>query len=184
MQIVKRLVVLTAVLAVTLAAAPAVSATSPRATTPRPGKYAIGDSVMLGAKNELKARGFHVNAVVSRRFDDAPSILRPLVASGKLPRKVVIHLGNQGYVTAHLCNTVMRIVGGKRHVWFVTLKVPRSYRKANNRQLQACVSRHGNASLIGWYAFSHRHGSWFYPDGYHLTPTGQSMYAGLVGRAI
>ena len=42
-----------------------------------PGRYAIGDSVMLGAREELTARGIKVNAVVSRQFRDAV----PLVGS-------------------------------------------------------------------------------------------------------
>ena len=32
------------------------------------GRYAIGDSVMLGAKSQLQARGFVVDAVKSRQF--------------------------------------------------------------------------------------------------------------------
>ena len=35
------------------------------------GRLAIGDSVMLGAKGDLVARGFRVNATVSRQFRDA-----------------------------------------------------------------------------------------------------------------
>jgi hypothetical protein len=52
---------LVAVLAVLLAMPPAGAAIPP-------GRYAIGDSVMVGAKEELAARGIKVNAVTSRQF--------------------------------------------------------------------------------------------------------------------
>jgi hypothetical protein len=59
-----------------------------------PGRYAIGDSVMVGAREELTARGIKVNAVVSRQFRDAVPLLEQLEAAGRLRRKVIIHLGN------------------------------------------------------------------------------------------
>jgi hypothetical protein len=52
----------------------------------RAGRLGIGDSVMLGAKDELHARGFRVvDAVVSRQFYDAPRG-SALEAARQLPR--------------------------------------------------------------------------------------------------
>ena len=61
-----------------------------------PGHLAIGDSVMLGAKDELVARGFRVNAIVSRQFRDAVPLVEQLKAARRLRRKVIVHLGNNG----------------------------------------------------------------------------------------
>jgi hypothetical protein len=61
-----------------------------------PGRYAIGDSVMLGAKDELSGRGIRVNAVVSRQFRDAVPLVERLRADGQLRKKIVIPVGMNG----------------------------------------------------------------------------------------
>src|SRR5215212_6048236 len=53
------------------------------------GRYAIGDSVMLGAKTQLQNRGFVVNAKGSRQFSEAVTIVKQKAASGVLRRKVI-----------------------------------------------------------------------------------------------
>jgi hypothetical protein len=143
-------------------------------------KYGLGDSVMQGATGELRARNFKVNTSTSRQFSAAPSIIRKLARRDRLPRKVVIHLGNNGTVDPADCRRAVKLAGN-RSVYLVTLKVPRSWRKANNRKLRTCARRHG-ADIIDWYSFSKSHGSWFYNDGFHLTPRGQRKYARFLSR--
>ena len=46
------------------------------------GRYAIGDSVMLGARDDLIARGFRVNAQISRQFRDVAPLVRELSEDG------------------------------------------------------------------------------------------------------
>ncbi len=146
-----------------------------------PGRVGIGDSVMLGAKNELLARGFvRVNAVVSRQFYGADNEIRALRRTGHLPGKVVVHLGNNAQIQGSDCDAAVRAAGRSRIIYFVTLKIPRPHRTPSNNVLKACVHRHANARLIDWYAYSHHHDNWFYRDGYHLTPTGQVKYAGFI----
>ena len=58
--------------------------TGPSGAAIPPGRDAIGDSVMLGAREELTARGVRVNAVVSRQFRDAVGIVERLKANGRL----------------------------------------------------------------------------------------------------
>ena len=164
-----------AVLAALLAAPPAGAAIPP-------GRYAIGDSVMVGAKEELAARGIKVNAVTSRQFRDAVGIVRRLKADGKLRRKVIIHLGNNGIlIEAADCDRISSIAGANRTVYLVNLKIPRSYRKIQNERLAACARRRANTVLLNWFAHSRDHPSWFASDGFHLTALGQSKYAGFIG---
>ena len=147
-----------------------------------PGRLAIGDSVMLGAKGELVARGFRVNATVSRQFRDAVPLVERLKAEGRLRRKVIIHLGTNGIlIDAADCNRISEIAGPNRTVFLVTLKIPRWYRSVQNGQLAACAERRANTRLINWYLHSRDHPSWFAADGYHLTPEGQEEYAAFVG---
>ena len=87
---------------VALVAAIAVPAAPALAGIPA-GRYAIGDSVMLGARQALIARGFRVNAEVSRQFDDAIRLVRDLAAGGHLPVNVIVHLGTNGLIDGADC---------------------------------------------------------------------------------
>jgi hypothetical protein len=145
------------------------------------GRYAIGDSVMVAAKDELTHRGFHVNAVKSRQFDDAVPIVRKRAAAGTLRRKVVIHLGtNKVIIQAADCDRLSKAATKRRHVYLVTITGPtRATRKVQNARLRACAKRHRNTSLLDWYGHSRGHPGWFY-DRIHLTPRGQKAYAAFL----
>jgi lysophospholipase L1-like esterase len=146
-----------------------------------PGRLAIGDSVMLGAEDELVARGFRVNATVSRQFRDVVPLLEQMKSAGRLRRKVIIHLGNNGIlIDAADCNRISEIAGPNRTVSLVNLKIPRWYRSVQNRRLAACAQRRANTVLVNWFFFSRDHRFWFAADGLHLTPTGQARYAAFV----
>ncbi len=159
-----------------------IALTSPPAVAGVPsGRFAVGDSVMLGAKDELVARGFRVNATVSRQFRDAVPLLEQLKAAGRLRRKVIVHLGNNGIlIDAADCNRISEIAGPNRVVYLVNLKIPRWYRSFQNRQLAACAERRANTVLVNWFFFSRDRPSWFGADGFHLTPTGQARYAAFI----
>ena len=145
------------------------------------GRYAIGDSVMLGAARELRDRGIRVDADISRQFDDAVPIVRQMAASGHLPDRVIVHLGNNGLIDGDDCDRLVRVAGPGRRVFLVTVKVPRSYRDPNNRRLHRCARRHDTAFIIDWYLHSRYHRNWFYADGFHLRPLGQRRYAAFIG---
>jgi hypothetical protein len=160
---------------------PAGSAPRSASAPIRPGKIGIGDSVMLGAKTGLRARGFaRVDAVVSRQFYSANDVINYWKRRGLLPRRVIVHLGNNGLIQGSDCDAAVRAAGAARIVYFVNLKIPRPHRVPSNRALTACAHRHSNAHVIDWFGYSHTHGSWFYHDGYHLTPSGRIAYARFV----
>ena len=156
-----------------------------KVTTPIPGgRYAIGDPVMLGAKDELQHRGFVVNAVTSRQFHDAVRIVKRKAAEGSLRRRVVIHLGTDGTpIQPSDCDAIAKAASALRHVYLVTVTGPTgdpAVRKAQNTRLRVCASRHANTSVIDWYGYSRGHARWFSSDGMHLTATGQRAYAAFL----
>src|SRR5262245_54843130 len=160
------------------------AATPAAAGSIRPGRLGIGDSVMLGAKQALQARGFRiVDAIVSRQFYRAPALVKYWRRQGKLPKDVVIHLGNNGTVHLADCYHAVR-AAGRRKVFLVNLKVPRSWRVEDNRRLHHCAKHFRNAHLIDWYRHSHDHPGWFASDGYHLTGSGRVAYATFIKRRI
>ena len=169
--------------AILLLGAIAIESHGPASGAIPPGRYAIGDSVMLAAKEELTARGLKVNAVVSRQFRDAVPLVQRLRAAGKLRRKVIIHLGNNGILIAAAdCDRISELAGPGRTVYLVNLKIPRSYRRTQNKRLAACAQRRANTVLIDWIGYSRDHPSWFAADGYHLTARGQARFAGLIAN--
>ena len=167
--------------AILLLGAVALEPLGPASAAIPPGRYAIGDSVMLGASEELTARGIKVNATVSRQFRDAVPLVQRLRAAGRLRRKVIIHLGNNGIlIQAADCDRISELAGSNRTVYLVTLKIPRSYRRIQNERLAACAQRRANTVLIDWFNHSRYHPSWFADDGFHLTSTGQMKFAGFI----
>ena len=173
-------------LVVSLIVVASLVAVAPRAPAAiAPGRLAIGDSVMQGAADELRATFFRiVDTAISRQFSTADDRIRYWRSRGKLPENVVVHLGNNGYVVGTDCNAAVMAAGSGRNVFLVTVKVPRFWQRTNNERLRACAGRFSYAYLIDWFGYSRNHPAWFYADGYHLTPTGQQAYASFLAREI
>ena len=169
-----RLLATAAVLAASLALTATGAAASPRA-------YAVGDSVMLGAKAQLEKRGVRVDAAVSRQLDDGTAILRALRPR---PRAVVVHLGTNGPIARSDLDALLRALRGVQRVVLVTVHVDRSWEAGNNSVIRAAARRYANAELLDWSWFGRRHPGWFWDDGYHLRPGGAAAYARLVAGKL
>jgi len=67
--------------------------------------------------------------------------------------------------------------GPDRIVYLVNVRILASEQTIINRRISECVAKYDNVHLINWHALSEGHTSdWLYPDGEHLTPTGQPIY--------
>ena len=146
---------------------------------------AIGDSVMLGAKSQLKAAGVtKVDAVVSRQAYQGPRLIRDRGAS--LPEHVVVHLGTNGTYTLKMCRRLVRAAGPARTVYLVTVKVPRAWEDVNNRMLRRCHAkfRSDQVVLVDWNSVASKNPEYLYADGYHLRPQGAKAFAQMVREAI
>ena len=155
-------------------------------TTAPTGRFALGDSVMLGAKPNLAARGFVVDATGSRQFSAAVSIVRTKAALGVLRRNVIIALGTNGYIRLSDCKAVVAAAGTGRRVFLVTNRVPRVWQAQNNAVLRTCDAYFSSSRvvLVDWYTYSKGRTSWFYADGIHLKPAGRSAYAVLLDAKL
>lgn len=175
--------VLTALLAVpmlvaSVLVAPAVSARDLDA-------IAIGDSVMLGAKSQLRDRGVDViDAAVSRQAATGPGLLRK--RGEELPEHVVVHLGTNGTYTLKMCKQLIRAAGQQRRVYLVTVKVPRKWESVNNDMLRSCdrAFRSDRVVLLDWNAAATKNPSYLYADGVHLRPEGARAFARMIERAV
>jgi peptidoglycan/LPS O-acetylase OafA/YrhL len=144
---------------------------------------AIGDSVMLGAAPQLKGvlgPDSYVDAHVGRQFKEATSMVDWFAANGKLGQVVIVHLGNNGTVSADTVDDVLDRLGNVPKVIVVNVRVDREWQDAVDATLAARVPAHPNAVLLDWYAASDSHPEYFYDDGTHLRPAGAAQYAALI----
>jgi hypothetical protein len=107
--------------------------------------------------------------------------IQDLARQDKLPKRVVVHLGNNGYLTMDQCRALIRATHGSR-LWLVNIRVPRVWEADNNRKLARCARKSDRVELIDWHAHSAGHGDWFGDDGYHLTAVGARNYARYIDR--
>ncbi len=148
-----------------------------------PGRFGVGDSIMLSAAGELANYDIGVNAEVGRQFSTGLTVVERLVRRGVLPRVVVVHLGTNGTIDPLDCDALIDALDG-RLTFLVTVQVPRPWEEPNNRTLHACASRHERTHVIRWGRYADDHPEWFADDGYHLTAEGQAAYASLIDAEI
>jgi hypothetical protein len=148
-------------------------------------RFAVGDSVMLGAKSALKGLGFAtVDAVESRQAYDGPWLLRKRGAG--LPTNVVVHLGTNGTFPLDVCKRIVKTAGPTRRVFFVTIFVPRSWQKGNNKVIHECDAafKDDRVHVIDWNAAVAGHPKWLWSDHIHLRPEGARAFARLIDANV
>jgi hypothetical protein len=145
--------------------------------------YAIGESVMLGAKSQLEAKGFKVNAEESRQGKELVSVLAGLRASGQLGRTVVIHIGTNGEVSDETFAGIMASLPPDEvtTVWFLTVRAPNlSWIDGNNSRIIALPCKYPNV-WVGYWADFVPNVAGMSNDGIHLkTNEAKQTYADLI----
>ena len=173
------------------------ASTTPSAPTPAaggetapvsraPSVTAIGDSVMLGAVDQLAAAipGIEIDGELGLQARAAVEALRALRDSGRLGDAVVLHIGNNGVIQSSEFEAIMEIVEDVPRVVFLNVKVPRAWEDRNNDLLASRVSQYPNAVLVDWRAASVDEASYFWNDGVHLRAEGAAVYAALIAAQI
>ncbi len=152
---------------------------------------AVGDSAMLGAVDALEQEMPNlvlIDAQGSRQAPAAIDLLRQYRATGHLGDVVVVHIGNNGPLTAEQFDEMMGVLEGVRKVLVVNLTVPPNVADPvavpNDAVLAGGVRRYPNkAVLVDWYSASAGHPEYFW-DGIHLTPQGARAYADLISSHV
>ncbi len=163
----------------------ATESTTTVAAEPAPDRLAIGDSVMLGAAEELQAAGFLVDAAESRSFVRGIDVVQALNDQDRLPRELVIHLGTNGPITAAEMDQMMALVATVPRVLLVENDVPREYVADNNALMVSAASNHPNVAVLYWSGLASQcQGDCIYQDGYHLKSTGAEYYTLLINNSL
>ena len=159
----------------------------PRASArPTPPPFAIGDSVMLGARPCLERAGLRVDSLGSRQISAGLEILRSMRTS--LPDQVVVHLGTNGGMHPEDLARLMRILRDVRRIVLVTIQLPENGRYTfevrTNDAIRAVASRYKRVRIVEWNARSDRQAGLTWSDHIHVTPRGCEVYARMVVRAL
>jgi peptidoglycan/LPS O-acetylase OafA/YrhL len=146
----------------------------------------LGDSVMVGAANNLAAAipSADIDAAIGRQAQTALDILNERRSAQALGDAVIIHIGNNGVFTTKQFDAMMQTLADRRVVIFVNVKVPRSWEQPNNEVIASGVPRYGNAALVDWHAASVDRPELFYEDGIHLRAPGVQLYTSLITKEL
>lgn len=155
---------------------------APAAAHAAEGILTVGDSVMLGAKSELRKRDVTVDAAESRFPRSGVAVIRSRAAA----TDVVIHLGTNGQLIERDCIALVKAASKAQRVYLMTIKAPRDYAKRNNRVIRSCAAQFppGRVFVIDWAKAATTHPSWLYSDGIHLRPAGAKGFAQLVVGSV
>jgi len=148
--------------------------------------YAIGDSVMLGARPALSSviPSLTVDAKVGRYMSEGRKLVEQLSARNQLPEALIIHLGSNGPANRSDVEEIIKSAGGTKIV-FVTVKVPRRWESTSNSAISEGAADQPNVRVVDWKRLSEGcQGETFYEDGIHLKPTGAACYADLIKKAL
>ena len=144
---------------------------------------AVGASVMLAAQDAL---GLHatVDAAVGRQATDILARLEAYKASGDLPDRVIVQMGENGPVWGADVTRLREALRGVPEVLIMNVRVPRSWEDEVNGILEETVANWPEAHIVDWHGASVAKPGLLYDDGTHPNPAGREVYAKLVERAL
>ena len=148
-----------------------------------PGKpLAVGASVML-ASQEALGRHMTVDAAVGRQASDVIARLESYRAADRLPRRVVVQIGENGPLGSDDIQELRRTLADVQRVVLVNVRVPRTWVAQTNGVLSRAVKDWPQARVADWYDAS-AGADLLYDDETHPTPQGRRVYARIVRRAL
>ncbi len=145
---------------------------------------ALGDSVMLGCRSELKLALHHhvrVDATVGRQIEDTVNELQRLRRHHKLTKAVVIQVGNNGPLFFDDLTRLRHALHGIPDIVVVNVRNSTSWQDESNHALVAWVRGWPDAHLADWYAHST---SKMLQDGTHPWPYACTIYARLIADTL
>lgn len=143
----------------------------------------IGDSVLLGAINELykKFPNGYFDGKVSRSLSAGETILKDLKNQGKLTDTVILALANNGDYSTKKNVQLMEIVGDRQVYWINAVGADDP---TFNAKFKEFAKDYPNLHIVEWDVVSKGHKEYFYADGIHTKGEGLKKYAETVYEAI
>lgn len=149
--------------------------------------FFVGDSVLLGASDTLKATFEKDTVDVDAKVGRQPYEIEEIIANHDAPEDLiyVISTGNNGLLTKEEMNTLMNTIGN-HEVYFITTAVPRPWKTASNDALKNVTKKKKNSHIIDWEnkVAQTPDNQWFDGDDIHLNPEGAKVYSELIKSSI
>jgi peptidoglycan/LPS O-acetylase OafA/YrhL len=145
---------------------------------------ALGDSVMLGCASELRTalhHRVHVDATVGRQIDDTIVELQRLRRQHRLPRTVVIQVGNNGPLWYADLVRLRQALHGIHDVIVVNVRNSTSWQDESNHAIVSWMHDWRAAHLADWYGSSTNK---MLSDGTHPYPYACTIYARVIARTL
>jgi peptidoglycan/LPS O-acetylase OafA/YrhL len=141
------------------------------------GLWVVGDSVILGIRNELESKEHIglINARVGRQAAELLEVIKKDKAKMQ-GMKTVINLGNNNRLVDTEVAEIFFELKDQPLVVVVNTAVPRTWRDENNQLIQREAMNYANIKIVDWALKSENHPEYFAPDGVHLIPAGISAY--------
>ena len=139
---------------------------------------------MLGAAANLEAligRRLRVDAVVGRQAEATIARLAQYRAAGRLPREVIVQIGDNGPVWYSDMQNLRRVLRGVPVVVIVNVRLARSWQGEVDHQLAQYVRTWPQAVLANWFAHSTQA---MLVDGVHPQVWARAVYARVVYDAL
>jgi len=145
------------------------------------GLWVVGDSVILGIRNELESKEHIglINARVGRQAAELLSVIKH-DKSKMVGMKTVINLGNNNRLTSSEVSNIFLELKDQPLVIVVNTAVPRGWRDENNLLIKSEAAKYPNFRVVDWAAKSENHPEFFAPDGVHLIPAGIAAYVSAI----
>jgi peptidoglycan/LPS O-acetylase OafA/YrhL len=145
---------------------------------------ALGDSVMLGCTREVKIALQHrvrVDATVGRQILDTVKDLNRLRSHHRLPKTIVIQVGNNGPLWYRDLVKLRHALRGIPDVVIVNVRNDTSWQDESNHALGNFLQGWRAAHLADWYGNSTTH---MLQDGTHPYPYGCGIYARVIADTL
>jgi peptidoglycan/LPS O-acetylase OafA/YrhL len=114
--------------------------------------FAIGESVMLGARRNLEEAGIRTEAAENRGPDGALKALRSFRAANTITRAVVMQIGTNGPVTREQYEALVDELSDLNLVVVMTVKAPKPWIAGNNEIIRSLPLTHPNVKILDWEA--------------------------------
>ena len=150
--------------------------------------FAVGESVMLGAKPVLDARGITTVAEVSKGPDWELQQIQLAKTRYRITHGIVIQLGTNGTVTQAQYDAVLAEVADIPRVVMMTVKAPKPWIDGNNEIIRSLPATHPNVVVLDWQARAEEvsgHLSNNVDGGVHLSDdTAKQFYRDIILEAL
>lgn len=145
----------------------------------------IGDSltVDIGEKIKEKYPGAIIDGKISRQLTAATALADQYANYNNENTAVIFQLGTNGFFTETQVEELVKKFD-KADIYFVNVKVPRTWEKTVNKELDALKERHSDITIIDWYSVANNNQNYFEPDKVHLNSEGVETMVSLIEKSL